>query len=134
MGRKNNCQLNFFSMYFVRNNAEIHLSLKIEDTSFKRGCFVAFDFTSLHIVFKLFHIANLNIRQFSPHCWVKCLQHSLLEIRASQNLYSRNFISVAISLLNQSSVRNHLDFSKTWVVKPIRFWEIILANHAEMKR
>ena len=28
MGRKNNCNLNFFSMYFVRNNEEIHLSFK----------------------------------------------------------------------------------------------------------
>ena len=27
-GKKNNCKLNFFSMYFVRNNAEIHLSFK----------------------------------------------------------------------------------------------------------
>ena len=26
VGRKNNCKLNFFSMYFVRNNEEIHLS------------------------------------------------------------------------------------------------------------
>ena len=28
VGRKNNCELNFFSMYFVRNNEEIHLSFK----------------------------------------------------------------------------------------------------------
>ena len=28
MGRKNNCKLNFFSMYFVRNNEEIYLSFK----------------------------------------------------------------------------------------------------------
>ena len=28
MGRKNNCKLNLFSMYFVRNNEEIHLSFK----------------------------------------------------------------------------------------------------------
>ena len=28
MGRKNNCKLNFFSMYFVQNNEEIHLSFK----------------------------------------------------------------------------------------------------------
>ena len=28
VGRKNNCNLNFFSMYFVRNNEEIHLSFK----------------------------------------------------------------------------------------------------------
>ena len=28
VGRKNNCKLNFFSMYFVRNNKEIHLSFK----------------------------------------------------------------------------------------------------------
>ena len=28
VGRKNNCKLNFFSMYFVRNNEEIHLSFK----------------------------------------------------------------------------------------------------------
>ena len=28
LGRKNNCKLNFFSMYFVRNNEEIHLSFK----------------------------------------------------------------------------------------------------------
>ena len=26
--RKNNCKLNFFSMYFVRNNEEIYLSFK----------------------------------------------------------------------------------------------------------
>ena len=26
MGRKNNCKLNFFSMYFVQNNEEIHFS------------------------------------------------------------------------------------------------------------
>ena len=26
--RKNNCKLNFFSMYFVRNNEEIHLYFK----------------------------------------------------------------------------------------------------------
>ena len=26
--RKNNCKLNFFSMYFDRNNEEIHLSFK----------------------------------------------------------------------------------------------------------
>ena len=28
VGRKSNCKLNFFSMYFVRNNEEIHLSFK----------------------------------------------------------------------------------------------------------
>ena len=28
VGRKNNCKLNFFSVYFVRNNEEIHLSFK----------------------------------------------------------------------------------------------------------
>ena len=28
VGRKNNCKLNFFSIYFVRNNEEIHLSFK----------------------------------------------------------------------------------------------------------
>ena len=28
VGRKNNCKLNFFSMYFVRNNEEIYLSFK----------------------------------------------------------------------------------------------------------
>ena len=28
VGRKNNCKLNFFSMYFVRNNEEIDLSFK----------------------------------------------------------------------------------------------------------
>ena len=28
MERKNNCKLNFFSMYFNRNNEEIHLSFK----------------------------------------------------------------------------------------------------------
>ena len=32
MGRKNNCKLNFFSMYFVRNNEEIHLSFKNSET------------------------------------------------------------------------------------------------------
>ena len=26
VGRKNNCKLNFFSMYFVQTNEEIHLS------------------------------------------------------------------------------------------------------------
>ena len=26
--RKSNCKLNFFSMYFVRKNEEIHLSFK----------------------------------------------------------------------------------------------------------
>ena len=26
--RKNSCKLNFFSMYFVRNNKETHLSFK----------------------------------------------------------------------------------------------------------
>ena len=28
VGRKSNCKLNIFSMYFVRNNEEIHLSFK----------------------------------------------------------------------------------------------------------
>ena len=28
VGRKNNCKFNFFSMYFVQNNEEIHLSFK----------------------------------------------------------------------------------------------------------
>ena len=28
VARKNNCKLNFFSMYFIRNNEEIHLSFK----------------------------------------------------------------------------------------------------------
>ena len=28
VGRKNNCKLNFLSMYFVRTNEEIHLSFK----------------------------------------------------------------------------------------------------------
>ena len=28
VGRKNKCKLNFFSMYFVRNNQEIYLSFK----------------------------------------------------------------------------------------------------------
>ena len=27
VGRKNNCKLNFFSMYFIRNNEEIYLCL-----------------------------------------------------------------------------------------------------------
>ena len=26
--KKNNCKLNFFSMYFIRNDEEIHLSFK----------------------------------------------------------------------------------------------------------
>ena len=30
VGRKNNCKLNFFSMYFIQNNEEIHLSFKSE--------------------------------------------------------------------------------------------------------
>ena len=34
MGRKNNLKLNFFSMYFARNNEEIHFLLKI---SFKNS-------------------------------------------------------------------------------------------------
>ena len=28
VGRKNNCKLNLFSMYFVQNNEEIHLFFK----------------------------------------------------------------------------------------------------------
>ena len=28
VGRKNNCKQNFFSMYFFRNNEEIHLSFE----------------------------------------------------------------------------------------------------------
>ena len=40
-GKKNNCKLNFFSMYFIRNKEEIHLSFKnsekIADTSFKKN-------------------------------------------------------------------------------------------------
>ena len=28
VGRKSNCKLNFFSMYFVRKNEEMHLSFK----------------------------------------------------------------------------------------------------------
>ena len=28
VGRKNNCKLNFFSMYFIRHNEETHLSFK----------------------------------------------------------------------------------------------------------
>ena len=28
VGRKLNCKLNFFPMYFVRNNEEVHLSFK----------------------------------------------------------------------------------------------------------
>ena len=28
VGRKSNCKLSFFSMYFVRTNQEIHLSFK----------------------------------------------------------------------------------------------------------
>ena len=28
MGRNNNCKLNFFSMYFIQNNKETHLSFK----------------------------------------------------------------------------------------------------------
>ena len=28
VGRKSNCKLNFFSMYFVQTNKEIHLSFK----------------------------------------------------------------------------------------------------------
>ena len=28
MGRKNNCKVNFFSMYFVRTKEEVHLSFK----------------------------------------------------------------------------------------------------------
>ena len=37
VGRKSNCKLNFFSMYFVRKNEEIHLSFKNSeaDISFK---------------------------------------------------------------------------------------------------
>ena len=41
VGRKKNCKLNFFSMYFVWNNEEMHLSYsenseKIADTSFQK--------------------------------------------------------------------------------------------------
>ena len=28
VGRKNNCEVNFFSMYFIRTKEEIHLSFK----------------------------------------------------------------------------------------------------------
>ena len=40
MERKNNCKLNFFSLYFVQNNEEIHFSFKNSEkywtqTSFK---------------------------------------------------------------------------------------------------
>ena len=38
VGRKNNCKVNFFSMYFVGTKEEIHFLLKIVkngDTSFK---------------------------------------------------------------------------------------------------
>ena len=46
VGRKNNCKLNFFSMYFVRNNEEIHLSFKNSekkaDTSFKKAAGLLF--------------------------------------------------------------------------------------------
>ena len=28
MGRKSNCKINFFSIYFVQNNEEIHLPFK----------------------------------------------------------------------------------------------------------
>ena len=31
LGRKHNCKLNFFSMYLVRNNKEIHLSFKMSE-------------------------------------------------------------------------------------------------------
>ena len=31
VGRKNNCKLNFFSIKFVRNNEEIHLSFKYSE-------------------------------------------------------------------------------------------------------
>ena len=33
VGRKNYCKLNFFSMYFVRNNEEIHVSFKNSENS-----------------------------------------------------------------------------------------------------
>ena len=34
-GKKKNCKLNFFSMYFVRKNEKYIRLLKIADTSFK---------------------------------------------------------------------------------------------------
>ena len=33
VGTKNNCKLNFFSLYFVRTNEEIHLSFKNSENS-----------------------------------------------------------------------------------------------------
>ena len=33
VGRKNDCKLNFFSMYFIQNNEEIHLSFKNSENS-----------------------------------------------------------------------------------------------------
>ena len=31
IGRKKNCKLNFFSLYFVKNNKEIRFSFKISE-------------------------------------------------------------------------------------------------------
>ena len=35
MGRKNNCELNFFSMYFARNNKEIFKKKKVKNSGHK---------------------------------------------------------------------------------------------------
>ena len=37
VGRKNNCQLNFFSIYFVQTNEEIHLSFKNSEKQQKQA-------------------------------------------------------------------------------------------------
>ena len=46
VGRKNNCKLNFFSMYFVRNNEEIHLSFKNSEKWRTQAVSLKYEFVS----------------------------------------------------------------------------------------
>ena len=50
VGRKNNCKLNFFSMYFVRNNEEIHLPFKNSEKLRTQALIKKQEYYAVHII------------------------------------------------------------------------------------
>ena len=50
VGRKNNCKLNFFLMYFVRNNEEIYLPFKNSEKYRTQALIKKKEYYAVHII------------------------------------------------------------------------------------
>ena len=60
VGRKNNCKVSFFSMYFVRTNEEIHLSFKNSEKQWTQA---------LTTVLQFFKTHRSLVKLFNKHSW-----------------------------------------------------------------